>query len=48
MPVKVVLYRDALANEPPVPLKIVHTPVPTDGLFAASVTVVNPHVPAPA
>ena len=48
IPVNVVLYREALANEPPVPLKIVHAPVPIVGLLAASVTVVNPQVPAPA
>jgi hypothetical protein len=32
---------------PPVPLTIVHKPVPTVGVFAASVTLVNPHVVAP-
>ena len=48
IPVKVVLYREALANEPPVQLNIVHAPVPIVGLLAARVIVVNPHVAAPA
>ena len=47
IPVNVVLFRDAFANEPPVPLNIVHPPVPTAGILAANETVVNPHVPTP-
>ncbi|MBI3365435.1 MAG: hypothetical protein HY033_11050 [Ignavibacteriae bacterium] len=35
------------ANDPPDPLTTLHPPVPTDGVFPARVTVVNPQVAAP-
>ena len=44
VPVKVEPGVVAAANDPPVPLMIVHEPVPTVGLFAARVTVVIPQV----
>jgi hypothetical protein len=37
----------AFAKDPPVPLTIVHAPVPTVGVLAARVTDVSPHVKAP-
>ena len=40
VPVKVEVGLDVLLNEPPVPLTFVHLPVPTVGVFAASVAVV--------
>jgi hypothetical protein len=45
--VKVVLFNEALASEPPDPVIIVHAPVPTAGLLPARVTVVIPQVLAP-
>ena len=47
VPVKVDVGLAALAKLPPVPLTTLQAPVPTDGVFAASVTVVNPQVDAP-
>jgi len=47
MPVNVDIGLDAFANEPPVPDKILHKPVPNEAVLAARVTVVNPHVEAP-
>src|SRR5689334_920503 len=47
LPVNVEVLLEALPNEPPVPLRTLQLPVPTDGWLAASVTVVNPQVDAP-
>lgn len=44
MPVNVEVELDELPKEPPVPLTMLQEPVPTEGEFAASVTVVNPQV----
>ncbi len=38
------LLAPAFANDPPLPVMIVHKPVPTRGIFPASVTEVDPHV----
>ena len=47
VPLKVDVGLDGLVTVPPVPLIILHAPVPTDGVFAASVTWVSPQVEAP-
>ena len=47
VPLKVVARLEALAKEPPVPLSMLHIPVPTAGESAARVTVVRPQVAAP-
>lgn len=38
---------DGVVIDPPVPLTIVHDPVPTVGVFPASVVDVSPHIPLP-
>ena len=47
MPVNVLVGLVGVVIAPPVPETIVQSPVPTVGVFAASVTVVSPHVEAP-
>jgi hypothetical protein len=47
IPVNVELYKAGFEKLPPLPLVIVHKPVPGKGLFPASVTVVNPQVGDP-
>jgi hypothetical protein len=47
MPVKVDVALDGVVTVPPTPDTILQAPVPTDGTFAASVTLVNPQVAAP-
>ena len=47
MPEKVDVGLDGEAIEPPVPLMMLHCPVPTVGVFAASVTEVSPQVDVP-
>ena len=47
VPENVVFLNAGLANDPPTPATMLHPPVPTAGLFAARVTVVNPQVAAP-
>ena len=44
VPEKVVVGLVSEAKDPPVPLTIVHLPVPTVGVFPARVTVVSPQV----
>ena len=44
VPLKFVVGSVALTNEPPVPETTDQAPVPTTGVFPASVTVVNPQV----
>ena len=48
-PVKVEVGLAALLNDVPVtlPITMLHAPVPIVAVFAASVTVVNPHVAEP-
>ena len=47
MPENVEVELLALPKLPPVPLTTLHAPVPTEGVFAAKVTVVKPQVEAP-
>ena len=47
VPLNVEVGLDALPKEPPVPLMMLQDPVPTEGVFAASVTDVNPQVDEP-
>jgi hypothetical protein len=47
VPVKVLVGLVGIATVPPIPLTILHTPVPNAGVFAASVVVVKPHIAAP-
>ena len=47
MPVNVDVGLDGVFTVPPVPLTILHAPVPAVGAFAANVTCVKPHVVAP-
>ena len=47
VPVKVDTALEVVVTVPPVPLKILHTPVPTVGVLAAKVTSVSPQVAAP-
>ena len=47
MPLNVEDGFEASPKEPPDPLMTLQAPVPTEGVFAESVTVVNPHVKAP-
>ena len=47
MPVKVLVGLAGVVIVPPVPETIDQSPVPTVGVFAASVTVVSPHVVTP-
>ena len=44
VPVKVDVGLEAVVTVPPVPLMILHTPIPTVGVLAASVTDVSSHV----
>ena len=44
MPLNVDVGEEAAPKDPPEPLTIDHVPVPIDGVLAAKVTVVNPHV----
>jgi hypothetical protein len=46
-PLKVEVGLDVLATLPPLPLTILHDPVPTEGEFAARVTELSPHVAEP-
>ncbi len=46
-PVNVDIELAVLPKDPPVPLTIVHPPVPTEGELAASVTEVIPQVALP-
>ena len=46
-PLNVEVGLEAFANDPPAPLIMLHAPVPTIGVLAASVIVVNPHVEKP-
>ena len=46
-PLKVEVGLEVFPKDPPVPLIILHVPVPTAGALAASVTDVNPQVDAP-
>ena len=47
VPVKVEVGLPALPNDPPVPDTTLQDPVPTEGVLAASVTVVRPQVDEP-
>ena len=47
VPVKVDVGLEEVVTVPPVPLIILHAPVPTVGVLAARVTVVSPQVAAP-
>ena len=47
VPIKVEVGLDAVVIVPPVPLTMLHAPVPTVGVLPARVTVVNPQVAAP-
>ena len=47
VPVKVDVGLDGVVTLPPVPLMILHAPVPTDGVLAARVSVVSPQVADP-
>ena len=46
-PLKIETALEVLPNVPPVPVMILQLPVPTVGVFPASVTDVNPHVVKP-
>jgi hypothetical protein len=48
VPLNIVVGLDAETKLPPAPLIILHAPVPRAGVLAASVTLVNPQVAAPA
>jgi len=45
-PLNVVVGEEAFAKDPPAPLTMVQSPVPTAGVFPASVTIVSPQVAA--
>ena len=47
VPLKLELGLEAVPKLPPVPLTMLHAPVPLPGAFAPSVTVVNPQVAIP-
>ena len=47
VPVKVLTGLVGVVIVPPVPLTILHAPVPTAGVLAARVAVVNPHINTP-
>ena len=47
VPVKVLVGLVGVVIVPPRPLTILHAPVPTTGVLAARVAVVNPHIAAP-
>ena len=47
VPVNVLTGLVGVVTVPPAPLIILHDPVPTAGILAASVAVVNPHIAAP-
>ena len=47
VPVKVLVGLVGVVTVPPIPLTILHAPVPTTGVLAARVAVVNPHIKAP-
>ena len=47
MPLKVDVGLEELVIVPPVPLTMLHAPVPTVGVFPARVTDVNPQVADP-
>ena len=47
VPLKVDVGEKGVPNDPPEPLTTDQAPVPTEAVFAAKVTVVNPQVAAP-
>ena len=47
VPVNAEAGLEGVVTEPPLPLKMLHKPVPTAGVFPASVVEVSPHMLAP-